>query len=58
MGKQQTHKPGERVGRSAQVEIVRRGQRTGVERTVVQGEPYPPTPKKGDRYVEVDPTKH
>ncbi len=58
MGQKSTHKPGERVGRSAQVEIIRRGRPTGVERTVVKGEPYPPTPKKGDRYVEVDATKH
>lgn len=53
-----THGPGETVGRSGQAEIVRNGRRTGVERTVTKGEPYPPTPRKGDRYVLVDPTKH
>ena len=58
MGRKSTHKPGERVERSAQVEIVRGGRRTGMERTVVTGEPYPPTPKRGDRYIVVDPTKH
>ena len=58
MPKKSTHKPGETVKQSGQVEIVRRGQRTGVERTVVKGEPHPPTPRKGDRYVEVDRTKH
>lgn len=52
-------KPGEKVPASAQVEIVGpRGGRTGEERTVVKGEPFPPTPKPGQRYIIVDKTKH
>lgn len=52
-------KPGERVPHSGQAEIVgRRGGRTGEERTVVKGEPFPPTPKSGQGYTIVDKTKH
>lgn len=54
-----TYKPGQIVQRSAQVEIVGpRGGRTREERTVVRGERAPPTPKPGQRLVEVDVTKH
>jgi hypothetical protein len=54
-----TYKPGEKVPTSAQVEIINRlGNRTGVERTVIKGEPFPPTPKSGQTYLIVDPTKH
>jgi hypothetical protein len=53
------HKPGEKVPTSGQAEIVGpRGGRTGVERTVVRGEPFPPTPEKGQGYIITDPTKH
>jgi len=53
------YKPGEKVPVSGQYEIVGpRGSRTGEERTVVQGEPFPPTPRSGQRYIIVDPTKH
>lgn len=31
--------------------------KTGVERTVVKNEPFPPTPQKGQRYILNDPTK-
>ncbi len=44
-------KPGESAPRSGEYEI--RGQRgghTGQERTVVRGEPLPPTPKSGQGY--------
>lgn len=59
MSKQNEYKPGETVRRSAQVEIVGpRGGRTGEERTVVKGEPAPPTPRPGMKFVEVDRTKH
>ncbi|MEW6540607.1 MAG: hypothetical protein AB1402_03180 [Bacillota bacterium] len=59
MSKKPVHKPGEKVPRSGQAEIVGpRGRRTGVERTVVKGEPFPPTPKPGQGYQIVDPTKH
>lgn len=52
-------KPGQKAKRSGQYEILgARGRRTGVERTVTKGEPLPPTPKKGQRYQLVDPTKH
>ncbi len=31
---------------------------TGTEITAVQGKPLPPTPKPGQTYTIVDPTKH
>lgn len=31
---------------------------TGTEVTAVEGKPLPPTPKPGEHYVLVDPTKH
>lgn len=51
-------KPGQKAPRSGQYQI--RGPRggAGAERTVTRGEPLPPTPKKGQTYVLVDPTKH
>ena len=53
------YKPGEKAPRSGQYEIIGpRGGRTGKERTIVRREPMPPTPKKGQKYVIVDPTKH
>ena len=59
MGNTKIHKPGEKVERSAQVEIVGpRGGRTGKERTVVLDKIYPPTPKPGQGYIDVDPTKN
>ncbi|NOI60906.1 hypothetical protein [Vibrio coralliilyticus] len=54
-----TNKPGEKAEKSGQYEIVGpRGGKTGEERTVVKGEPLPPTPKKGQKYKLVDKTKH
>jgi len=54
-----TYRPGEKAQRSGQYEIIGpRGGRTGKERTVVKDEPMPPTPKKGQKYEIVDPTKH
>ncbi len=54
-----TLKPGESAPRSGQYEIIgRRGGNTGNERTVTRGEPLPPTPKSGQEYKLVDPTKH
>jgi hypothetical protein len=51
-------KPGETAPRSGQYEIVGpRGGRTGIERTVVRGEPLPPTQEPGQGFVLVDPTK-
>ncbi|EEN83996.1 hypothetical protein ACH49M_31135 [Rhodococcus qingshengii] len=52
-------KPGTPAPRSGQVEIVGpRGGRTGDERTTVRGKPLPPTPKPGQGYILVDPTKN
>jgi hypothetical protein len=53
------HKPGEIAKKSGQYPIIGpRGGNTGKERTVVKGEPFPPTPKKGDTYGTPDKTKH
>lgn len=52
-------KPGQPVGRSGQYEIVGpRGGRTGEERTMVRGEPAPPTPQSGQGFRLVDPSKN
>ncbi len=52
-------KPGAKSPKSGQAEIVGpRGGRTGKERTVVKGKPLPPTPKPGQGYDIVDPTKN
>lgn len=50
--------PGKRAPDSGQYGIVRHGARIGVERTVTRGEPLPPPPRRGDKYVLVDKTKH
>ena len=45
--------------RSGQYEIVGpRGGHTGQERTVTRGEPLPPTPRPGQGFTLVDPTKN
>lgn len=53
------HKPGEIAKESGQYPIQgpREG-KTGAERTVVKGEPFPPTPKPGQTYGTPDKTKH
>ncbi|GAI50835.1 unnamed protein product, partial [marine sediment metagenome] len=53
------HKPGEIATESGQYPIQgpREG-KTGEERTVVKGEPFPPTPKPGQTYGTPDKTKH
>ena len=54
-----TYKPGEKAPASGQYEIIGpRGGRTGQERTVVRGEPLPPTPDSGQSYHIVDRTKN
>lgn len=54
-----TFKPGQEAPRSGQYErIGTRGGHSGKEVTVTKGEPLPPTPKPGQRYTLVDPTKH
>lgn len=46
-----TFKPGESAPRSGEYEIRgERGGHTGKERTVVRGEPLPPTPQPGQSY--------
>jgi len=53
------HKPGEIAKQSGQYPIQGpRGGDTGEERTVVKGEPFPPTPQKGQTYGMPDKTKH
>jgi hypothetical protein len=53
-----TFKPGQEALKSGQYEIIGpKGGETGKERTVVKGEPFPPTPKSGETYKLVDPTK-
>jgi len=54
-----TFSPGQKAEDSGQYEIIGpRGGRTGEERTITEGEPLPPTPEAGQRYVLVDKTKH
>lgn len=54
-----SYKPGEISRYSGQFELVGpRGGKTNREVTVVKGEPIPPTPKPGMKYVLVDETKH
>lgn len=51
--------PGTKAQFSGQYEMVNtRGTRTGVERTVVKGEPLPPTTKAGYVYRLADKTKN
>jgi hypothetical protein len=57
--KRKRYRPGQKVPRSGQAEIIGpKGEKTGEERTVTKGEPFPPTPKPGQTYEIVDPTKH
>ena len=57
--KNQNFKPGNTAPASAQYEIVGpRGGRTNQERTVTKGEPLPPTPQAGQRYIITDRTKN
>jgi hypothetical protein len=51
---QQGHKPGTTVPDSGIVKVP--GKPGGA--TVVQGEPFPPTPKPGDKWVYVQKTPH
>ena len=54
------YKPGDICPQSGQYEIcdLANGRGTGVERGVTKGEPFPPTPKAGQGYRLVDPTRH
>lgn len=52
-------KPGQPAPHSGQYELVGpAGEQTGEERTVVRGEPLPPTPLPGMQYVLSDPSKN
>ncbi|YCQ22750.1 YjzC family protein (plasmid) [Arthrobacter sp. Z1-9] len=54
-----SYKPGQDAPRSGQYVIVGpRGGVTGAERTSTRGNPLPPTPKPGQTYRLVDPTKN
>lgn len=59
MAQPERHKPGETAKESGQYPIQGpRGGDTGKERTVTRGEPFPPTPEKGQTYGRPDKTKH
>jgi len=52
-------RPGQPAPYSGQYELVdAAGERTGEERTVVRGEPLPPTPLPGMQHVLSDPSKN
>ena len=51
-------KPGQRAPRSGQYQQVGPRGGKGAERSVVRGEPMPPTSKPGSTYTLVDRTKH
>ena len=54
-----TYKPGTKAPASGQYGIVGpRGGDTGNERTVVRGEPLPPTPKPRQQYKITDRTRN
>ena len=52
--KKKYFKPGEKAEVSGQY----KNAKTKKEVTVTSGEPLPPTPKKGQKYILVDPTNH
>ena len=51
-------KPGQRAPESGQYRQLGPRGGKGPERTVVRGEPLPPTPRRGSTYDLVDRTKH
>lgn len=54
MSGKKRYSPGETVPKSGQY----KNTSTRTEVTSVKGEPLPPTPKSGQKYVLVDKTKH
>ena len=58
MSKRRGLTPGTPAPKSGQYQIIGPKGGKGAERTVVRGEPMPPTPSNGSRYTLVDPTKH
>ena len=57
MSKTSGLKPGQTAPKSGQYQIEGPRGGKGPERTVVKGEPLPPTPSSGSSYRLVDPTK-
>lgn len=57
MSKTSGLKPGQTAPKSGQYQIEGPRGGKGPERTVVKGEPMPPTPSSGSSYRLVDPTK-
>ena len=55
--KPKSWKPGEKAPLSGQYQMVGPHGRKGPERTIVEGEPFPPAQRKNQRYVLVDPIK-
>ena len=53
-GRKKYFKPGEKAGISGQYKNIQ----TKQEVTITRDEPFPPTPKKGQKYILVDRTKH
>ena len=58
MAKKSGFKPGQKAPISGQYRIIGPRGKKGPERTVVKGEPFPPTPKPKSKYTLVDPTRH
>ena len=59
MSKTQGQKPGEPAKTSGQyIPVGKRGGQGGNEVTIVKDKPLPPTPKSGQVWVNVDPTKN
>jgi len=54
MSAKRTFNPGEKAPKSGQY----KNTTTKTEVTATQGKPLPPTPKKDQNYILVDPTKH
>lgn len=51
-------KPGQKAPTSGQYEMLGpRGGHSGIERTVVKNEPFPPTQQSGQTYVLINKTK-
>lgn len=57
MSKNSGLRPGQSAPKSGQYQIQGPRGGKGPERTVVRGEPLPPTPSRGSTYTLVDPTK-
>lgn len=59
MDNKNAYRPGQSAPISGQYGVLGpRGGSTGTEITAIQGKPLPPSPKPGQSYVPVDPTKN